>query len=113
MPQEFEVTLAYRVTIKINDPDVIDRVLQNKNDEGIPQARRGPNEEWRPGLGWQDVFYSLDRDGVLAMLADNCGVRGYDLSQLDGWADLPDEAIKITGMNSELYDVYEIEPAGA
>ena len=38
---------------------------------------------------------------------------GTDLSQLDGWADLPDEAIKITGMNSELYDVYEIEPAGA
>lgn len=45
---------------------------------------------------WKDTCYDLDEDEAVEMLARCIGIQGWSLSQLDGWADLPDAAIAAT-----------------
>lgn len=43
---------------------------------------------------WQDTLYDLDEAGAVEMLARCVGILGWRLSRLDGWADLPDAAVR-------------------
>lgn len=74
-----DVMLSVKVTI--NDPDVVDRCVNNSPDQ--------PG-----GRGWRDNFYDLRTEAdVIAHLAYNCAMNRYHYaSELDGWADLPREA---------------------
>lgn len=79
MPTNYEVQVMSTVEVTINDPDVIERVT-------------GPNgDEWRDGL------YQLHTaQDVLEHLAANAVANGLrDASLLDGWADLPPEAVEM------------------
>lgn len=60
------------VNIDVNDPDVIDRVVNNVEN-------------------WQGTYYRMTTaDEVLDHLAYNCIANGIkDASRLEGWADLP------------------------
>jgi hypothetical protein len=84
----YTVDALRSVTVTINDPSVIARVVENHDDEGVPQ----PFE--KDGTGWRNVFYDItDADGVVEMLAYNCAVNGVTkANSLDGWADLGDDA---------------------
>lgn len=67
-----EVRLYVRVTV--DDQNVVDRCVNNEN-------------------GWRDSLYPLEtEDQVYEHLAYNFAVNHARLSQLDGWADLPDSA---------------------
>lgn len=84
---KYEVGLYMTVEVEVNDQSVIDRCVDNHDDSGVSQ----PDE--RGSGGWRNTFYKLDtEEKVLEMLAYNFGVRDSRLSQLDGWADLPDSA---------------------
>lgn len=86
--EAFWVDFMGSVKVTINNPIVIDRCVQNHDDEGTPQ----PDE--KGGTGWRNTFYRLDTtDKVLAHLAYNCVVNDVArANQLDGWGDLPDDA---------------------
>jgi hypothetical protein len=75
----FHVELIRTVEITINDPDVIERVT-------------GPN-----GDNWREQLYNLHtEEDVLAHLAGNCLANGQEnASNLDGWGDLPVEAVQM------------------
>ena len=68
--------LEASVEITVNDPDVIERVTGPEGDE------------------WRSYAYNLyTEEEVLAHLAYNALVNGITrVNQLDGWADLPDDA---------------------
>ena len=72
----YRVYMSVPVEITINDQNVIDRCV---NDE----------DGWRT-----EMYYRLDtRDKVLEHLAFNAAVNGRRyVSDLDGWADLDDNA---------------------
>lgn len=67
------------VEIDINDPDVIERVTGPKGDE------------------WRAQLYNLHtEEDVLQHLAYNCAVNGQqNAASLDGWADLPVDAVQM------------------
>lgn len=69
------------VDIEINDPNVIDRVVNN-------EAAQNGRGEW---IKWRDMFYDLrTEEDVLNHLTFNAVRNGVeDVSVLDGWADLP------------------------
>jgi len=70
------VTLEACVEIAIRDPDVIERVTGPGGDE------------------WRAQLYNLrTEDDVLDHLAYNAVANNVErVNQLDGWADLPDDA---------------------
>ncbi len=70
--KRFDVTFTVSVLLTVNDEDALDRVQ---------------TEEWRNSL------YDLDEKGAVEMLARCIGIQGWRLSNLDGWADMPDEAV--------------------
>lgn len=74
-----ETAFHVEVRITINDPDVIERVTGPGGDE------------------WRSQLYNLytEKD-VLDHLAYNCIANGeQNASRLDGWADLPKEAVEM------------------
>src|SRR5690242_4364091 len=73
------VVVSREVEIAISDPDVIERVTGPKGDE------------------WRAQVYNLHtRDDVLEHLAYNCAANGAENARLlDGWADLPAEAVSM------------------
>ena len=75
--KKHRVTVGIEVEIEIRDPDVIERVTGPDGDE------------------WRSQIYNLEsEDDVLKHLAYNCAVNGAkNASLLDGWADLPAEAV--------------------
>lgn len=85
---QYDVEATADVVVTINDPDVIARCVENKDDRGVPQPRT------QGGTGWRDHFYDLDTpQKVIAHLAYNAVANGLtDLRGLDGWADLPHDA---------------------
>jgi hypothetical protein len=70
------VSLEGHVVVTINDPDVIERVTGPGGDE------------------WREYAYRLHTaDEVITHLAYNCIANGAErANQLDGWADLADDA---------------------
>lgn len=97
----YDVHLHTVVTVTINDEDVITRVLENHDDQSVPQPLGS-------GRGWQDYLYKLSsRDEVLHMLAYNCVANGIDdASRLDGWADLARDVATMRVDTAELDEVY-------
>ncbi len=95
---EVEVTLTVKVTI--TDPDVVARCVENHNDQHVPMPPGGKGAD----RGWRDFFYDIttERD-VVRHLAYNCAVNHYhDVSDLDGWADLPKGAATMSIMNADV-----------
>ena len=80
-------TIEGRVTVKItiNDAEVINRVVENKD-------------------GWREKFYPLyDEADVLGHLAWNAVMNGVtSASDLDGWADLQYNAATMQVMDFEV-----------
>lgn len=70
--EEYTVEVTVYVTVRIHDPSVITRCVNNEDN-------------------WQNKFYNITtRDQVLAHLAYNAVANGCDdLRHLDGWADIP------------------------
>jgi hypothetical protein len=70
------VSFIGSVVVTINDPDVIERIT-------------GPG-----GDDWRKQAYQLHtRDEIVQHLAYNCIANGRErANELDGWADLPDDA---------------------
>lgn len=80
-PEYVTATVTYRVVI--NNEDVVRRCTENVD-------------------GWQDDFYMLKtRADVLQHLAYNLGLHDLRLSQLEGWADLPDDAVTVTSFTQD------------
>ena len=79
------VLLEVEVEIEVNDPDVIERVTGPKGDE------------------WRAQLYDLHTEAnVLEHLAYNCAVNHCEnASLLDGWADLPAEAVQMRVVSAE------------
>ena len=70
----FVVHVTAVVEVTINDPDAIQRCF---------------TDEWRASM------YRFDTEGeVLDHLAIALGCREMQLSRMDGWADLPDDAVE-------------------
>jgi hypothetical protein len=83
------VSFEGHVVVSVKDPDVIDRVTD---------PVRG--EEWR-----KQCYQLFTPAEVLQHLAYNCIANGAErANQLDGWADLPDDAATM--------GVESIEPTG-
>lgn len=83
---EYEHYVTVRVVV--NDPSVVARCVENHDNRGVPQP------DVRGGEGWRNRFYDIDTEkGVHEHLAYNCAANGsYRVNQLDGWADLADDA---------------------
>lgn len=84
------VSMLCTVHIDIDDglcPDVITRCTENTT------AVNGLGES----QGWRDTFYPLEtEDQVYEHLAFNCLVNGVtDITRLDGWADVPEDAVRM------------------
>lgn len=78
------VTLMVDVSLRV-DESVVDRMLSAE---------------------WQSHFYTLpDREQALRFLAYAMGVNNDRLSQMDGFADLPDEQGSAHVSNVSLFDV--------
>ena len=113
MTRKFSVSFFVSVDLTVNDEDVITRVIENHNDEHIPMARVPRDQPWDiANRGWKDIYYDLDTKGVIEMLARTCGIQDQYLSHLDGWADLPNDALDIGEVYIELDDVTELTPDG-
>ncbi len=83
-PQEFYVDFRVSVKVRITDPSVITRCVDNHDDEGNPQP------DVKGGAGWRNMFYAITTaEQVVEHLAYNCIANGTETaSQLEGWADL-------------------------
>ncbi len=76
-PMKFSTSLEGHVVVTVNDPDVIERVTD---------PVRG--EEWR-----KQAYQLFTADEVIQHLAYNRLANGIGrANQLDGWADLADDA---------------------
>lgn len=97
MSVTYDVELTVRMSIEVTDPTVITRCTENHDDEGNPSA---------DGNGWRDSHYPLrTRDAVLEHLAFNRLANGvYDISTLDGWADVASGENFIHGPEVDLLD---------
>lgn len=87
-PAKHTITMEVAVEVEVNDPDVIERVT-------------GPGgDEWRAHL--YDLYTA---DDVLAHLAYNCAVNRCENARLlDGWADLPEDAVQMRVVGAERSD---------
>ena len=98
----YHVEMNVTVEVEVNDPNVIDRCVNNEPTPSIAA----------PEAGWRDQFYPLhDRDDVLEHLAYNAAVNGQDdATSLDGWADLPHNAVQMRVIGADLVHVSETAP---
>lgn len=89
-----------RVQVIFNDRDVWARCVENHDKDGVPQAVVGYNPFQR-GTGWRDQYVgSLDtREEVANFLAFNIYWLGNNLSALNGWTDMSDDAVTITELS--------------
>lgn len=96
---EFHVAVEFDV-----DPEAIDRVVENRNDDDVP-VPYGTGQR-----GWRDMLYSFDDDGpergAVRMLAWNCGIKDRLTTSLDGWADMPASTVGSIDARYELDDIY-------
>lgn len=95
-PEVFDVEMRVIVRVKVKDPLVISRPVENTD-------------------GWRDDLYDLrTRDQVLEMLASNAVRNGvWTAKRLDGWADLADDAAEMDPYEAELESVYVVEGSKA
>jgi hypothetical protein len=77
--RDYSVTFLVTVHLHVKDDDAIERVERETGDfrEFAYAFPEGEREE-----------------GAVEMLAYNVGCRDRPLSSLDGWADLPDDAVE-------------------
>lgn len=108
MARTFEATVEMTVRITINDESVIDRCVENHDDQGVPQ----PDE--KGGRGWRNTLYDLRTpEDVIEMLAYNWVVNHRVAHELDGWADLkvdwrnPYAAYEVVDRHADI-DVHEV-----
>jgi hypothetical protein len=94
--KQYIVDFMVDVKVTINDPDVIDRCVNNHDDQGIPQS------DQRGSSGWRNMFYDLrEKEEVIKHLAHNCLYNGITrANRLDGWADCDDDAATM-----EIFDI--------
>ena len=100
-PREYEVSYSAVISVTINNPDVVNRCVENHNDEGVPV-------EYGKGLGgWRDTYYpSLDNESaVVLFLAENFGASGTRVTDMDGWGDL-DAYSEPVSYSVDLVDAY-------
>jgi hypothetical protein len=84
MNRTFEAKVELTLRITINDLSIIDRCVENWDDQGVPQ----PYERGK-GSGWRNMLYNLETaEEVIEMLAYNWVVNDAPAHKLDGWADL-------------------------
>ena len=90
MADPIAVTVTWTVTVELlaEDPDVVNRT----RGEG-PRAA-----DFETTMGWPQRI-------ALASLARSTGVLGVDLRDLDGWADLPNDALSVQDVSWDLEDV--------
>lgn len=84
---KYQIEATVLIEVDVNDDAVIRRCVENWNDDNQPvpygQGQRG----------WRDIFYTLaDENDVIEHLAFNLGIRDCYLRQLDGWADMDNDA---------------------
>lgn len=91
----FDVVMNVTVRVKVNDESAISRCVNNED-------------------GWRDNFYDFDtQDKVLEAFAFNAILnREENIRRLDGWADLPPEAVTMEVLRDAELD-YVIEAAGS
>lgn len=73
------VTITRRVVVTVNNPDAVERITGPGGDE------------------WRSQFYDLHTEAdVIEHFAYNAATNGVRrVNQLDGWADLPDDAVEM------------------
>jgi len=87
MRRKFEIVIDGDVEVVI---DLDERVISVVDDE------------------WRKVLYNLQTVDEIVTMVASCLLRGWRLSQLDGWADQPDENAKILkGQWSRCWDCFE------
>lgn len=104
---KYQIEATVLVEVDINDDSVIRRCVENWNDENKPvpygQGQRG----------WRDVLYDLaEEDEVIEHLAYNLGIRDRYLTQLDGWADMTDEAADARIVDVSWWSPIQIDSGG-
>lgn len=83
------VTFEVTATIELFD-EVVGRCVENLDEDANPQP------DVQGGTGWRNMYYDLrTADAVAQHIAFNCALNDRPLSTLDGWADLPAEAVKV------------------
>lgn len=103
----YEVTAEITIRVEVDEDSttIIRRCIENHDDEGVPQ----PDE--RGGRGWRNLFYPCKtRNDVIEHLAFAMGVRGYSLPQMDGFADLADDAARADVADVQFIAVEPINP---
>ncbi len=95
MSQGFDVEMQVFVKVTVNDDRVIDRPVNNVD-------------------GWRDDLYDLrTRNEVLEHLAFNAIANGYENAKhLDGWADLPEDAVQMEVLRDPMELEYVWERKG-
>lgn len=97
---EYMVQLRYTVRVTVTDDNAIDRVVNNDND-------------WSGSFYFSDVTDPTERrDKALGMLAANIGIGRSRLSSLDGWADMPDDAVRASAYDMEVEHVQVVTSRG-
>lgn len=91
MSEQF-VTCELEVSITVNDPDVFERVTGPKGDEWRAQLYNGVHTK-------EDVLKHLAAAGVMP--------GAERANQLEGWADLPNDAATMEIVGVEATDVRE------
>lgn len=96
---------ADRVQVTFHDRRVWARCVENHDVDSNPQNFVGYNP-FQQGTGWRDrylaygVLSSLDsKEEVAKYLGHQIHYNGYNLSELDSWKDLPDDAVTVTDLS--------------
>lgn len=92
-----EVELTFTVEVDVKNPNVIDRVVQNQNDEGVPQPRK------KGGDGWQDYMYDMNEEEVYQHLAWNYIRNHLRVNNLDGWADCDESDVEYKIVSDDVW----------
>lgn len=88
MTQRYTVTFTVTVPLVINDPDALTRT-------------RTPE--------WRETFYDLTEAGAIEVLARCVGILSLPLRRLNGWADLPDDAVDVGPVKIEMEGYERVE----
>jgi len=89
------LSVCFEVEVEIVDPDVLARVVENKD-------------------GWRETFYAFqDAEQVVHHIACNFALNGWTIERLYGWADLPPSAVRVRMLGHDAdSEVEEIRPRG-
>lgn len=97
--KRFLIDVHMQIDLELDDL-VIDRCVNNEDEDGVPQERSDN------GTGWRDHYYDLDTaESVAQHLAYNLGIKERSLSSLDGWGDLADDDLATTHFVGIDYEV--------